>query len=186
VSAREILVAVSATALQTYRAARGEKAVGFEILAPSYSRRNFSETPEIGNHKRLMTRFWIPQRSDDLLSFVASQAASLRGAGYGVFKRFRRLPDRLLRRALKNVPPVIVNWDAVQLIDRVHEIAGTSLADFAVAAPLLPHQQCSFIWWAWDGRLNCSLTTDDELVHNPEALLEAVSTALSQLTSTTI
>ena len=97
---------------------------------------------------------------------------------YAAAKLLARAPDRLARRLLSRLPPVIVNWDDSSLSAQLRHLAGAAVVDFAVATPLLPHQHCSFIWWEREGSLRCSITAERELVPDVEALADALRGAV--------
>lgn len=164
---RPALVAISAHAVLTSL----PQPSTVRILAPSFSTRSPIEPLQLGNHRRRFTRTALsPGPLGQLLRASSDQARRARTTPYAALRAVGRLPRGLVDRLLRRAPPVIVNWDASGLADTITEVAGAPVRRLGFRPPLLPHQGCTFVWWAWRGRMCCSLTVDRALISDVDAL----------------
>lgn len=177
-SMREFVLLVSVQAFQRYQQACGSPCA-FDVLCPSYSlRAQYGTAPELGNHFRRAVRFSF-EPNTNLIPAIRRQSQTGHAIPYRAYGVLGRLPAPLARKVLRRLPPLIVNWDDPHHAERFSQIAGAQVQNIALAAPLLPYQHCSFIWWVRGGQLHCSLTTDRALVPEVTPLVAALRQTLA-------
>ena len=187
VEVRDVLIALSAKTYHSYRQSVGESPIRFAILSPSYSTRFLDGRFHVGNQHRLATWVMVPTGCADLDAYIDSigtQVGDAQPTSYRGYRALGQLPDKSARRVISRMmAPVIVNWDAPRLAERLLDIAGAEVGGVSVATPLLPHQQCSFIWWVRDATLHCSLSTDAALIAEPETLAACLRQTMDSLSA---
>ncbi|HHO51029.1 MAG TPA: DUF1298 domain-containing protein [Deltaproteobacteria bacterium] len=175
---RAALVAVSAHALHAVL----DPPATVRILSPSFSARVPGEPLQLGNHRRSFTRTALaPGTLPELLRHAAQQASAARITPYAALSAVGHLPVGWVDRILRRAPPVIVNWDSAGLASSIEEVAGARVQRLVFCPPLLPHQGCTFLWWAWRGRMCCSLTVDRALIPDVDALAEQLEVSVHAL-----